>query len=259
MSKIRKGLVPPELLEIMKEEGIEISNKDQTEMPELVVPEDFGTSENPITEEQFLQQRKSSGVLTVDEVEKAGGQVPPIINEPDDVIKEKEPEKKKEDIECEFECTFAQLGNSNVAFDHKFEGKVYHYQLSLKDKIFILPKDLSKDDQKRYRAALKDNGFVDVTVIRSGATVDPESKKLIYHVMHPEHNRKNRINGSIALVMVDDNNKPMYYKTGAKKGQQMVEQVNIIEGKVSTEKKQIYEALLRYGFYAAGKDEIEED
>jgi len=219
----------------------------------------FGTSDNPMTEEQFLQQKKSSGVLTADEVEKSGGQVPPIINESDDVIEEKKPEKKKEDFECEFECTFAQLGNSNVAFEHVFEGKKYRYQLSLKDKIFILPKDLSKDDQKRYRAALRDNGFVDVTVIKSGATVDPESKKLIYHVMHPEHNRKNRINGSIALVMVDDNNKPMYYKTGAKKGQQMVEQVNIIEGKVSTEKKQIYEALLRYGFYSAGKYEIEED
>ena len=224
----------------------------------------FGTSENPIIEEQFQQQRKSSGVLTADEIEKEGGQVPPIIDEPEKDFEETTntktaPIEKKKDIECEFECTFAPMGNSNVAFDHVFEGKKFKYQLSLKNKIFILPKDLTTDEQRRYRAALRDNGFVDVTVIKAGAVVDPESKKLIYHVIHPEHNRRNRINGSIALVMVDDNNKPMYHQTGPKKGQQMIEQVNIIEGKVSTEKKQIYEALLRYGFHSAGKDEIEED
>jgi len=224
----------------------------------------------PMTEEQFLKNR-TSGVLTQEEIEKDGGLVPPsIVEDQTDEKSDKDPGKeldkesikeipKKTKPDIHFECSYAPMGISNIAFDHVFEGKKYNYKLQLENKIYVLPKNLDETEKKRTRAALKANGFIDVTVIQAGAKFDKKTGKLIYNVMHPEHTSKNRINGSISLVLVGDDNKPMFHKKGPQKGQQVVEQVNIIEGKVTTLDPKIYEALLKAGFYNAGKIEIEEE
>jgi len=219
----------------------------------------------PMTEEQFLKNR-SSGVLTQDEIKNDGGQEPLSVNK--DSLKNdskkisKGPKKevrKKPNPDIHFECAYAPMGKSNIAFEHTFEGKLYIYNLTLENKIYTFPKDIDQNEKKRTRAALKANGFVDVTTIEAGVQFEKKTGKLIYNVMHPEHTQKNRINGSVSLVLVDENNKPMYYEKGPKKGQQVSEQVNIIEGKVTTLDPKIYEALLKAGFYNAGKIEIEEE
>lgn len=201
--------------------------------------------------------KKSENILTKKEINKEGqDNASPVKNEKK--VEKKIEVKKPQDIDVKFECGFALAGDSTVAFRHEWEGKEYRYELELKNKIFILPKDLSKEDKRRYRAALKANNFMDVTVIEAGASFDAEKKQYVYSVMHPEHTSRNRINGTISLVLLDDAGRPMFYAKGEKKGQQITEQVTIIEGKVKTDNPLVYEALLRTGFYSAGKIEKEE-
>lgn len=170
-------------------------------------------------------------------------------------IKEKEKKEKKE-IKMEFECPFAPGGEGSVSFVHIYEGKEYTYNLKLNNKRYVLPKDLKENDIKRYRKALLDNKFMDVTVIDAGfVSFDKEKKEYVYTLVHPEHTQRNRINANIALVLQDNNGRPVIYDKGPDKGKQMVKQVTIVEGIVKTDDVLVYEALLKAGFYSGGKKE----
>ena len=146
-----------------------------------------------------------------------------------------------------FECGFAPPGDSTVAFDHEFQGKAYNYNLALNNKIWIMPEKYSDEDKKRYRAALLDNNFQDVTVNIS-AVFNKQTGKTIYKAMHPEHTDRNRINCTTAVVLRDESGNPELEKNGLQK----VEQVTILEGIVKTGNRQIYDALIRSGFFDAG-------
>lgn len=178
----------------------------------------------------------------------------PVIEKP--VIVE---EKKGTLPNTVFECPYAQTGECNIALPpHNFEGKVYDYQLTLINKRFVIPGEWDEETKRRHRQALRANGFIDVTVLEAGAVLAADGKKLVYRVAHPDHTDRNRINGKVSLVLMDDNRMPMYHKEGDKAGQQITEEVNIINGMAYTDDKQVYEALLRAGFVHAGT-RIKED
>ena len=184
-----------------------------------------------MTQEQHKKSKKGRGVKT------------PIPE------KEKVVEEKKKIVDEIYEAGFALPGESTVAFVHKWiDGKEYKYNLVLDNKRYAISNELKEDEKDRIRTALKANGFVDVTVIESGAVYDKNKKEYIYRVIHPEQNPKNSINGVIALVLYGDDGKPVYYKDGVNAGKQKQVQVNITDGIVQTDDKMIYEALLKAGF-----------
>lgn len=151
--------------------------------------------------------------------------------------------KAKGKVEVKFECGFAQPGESTVAFTHKDKT----FNLSLKNKIWILPDTFDDTEKAVYREALLANGFMDVTV-NHGIKFDKETGKCTYKAMHPDHTDKNRINATIGLNLIGDDGKPIYDKNG----QQKTAQATICEGIVITQDKLIYEALIKAGFYHAG-------
>jgi len=203
--------------------------------------------------EKKPSRNKTGGVLTKEDMKKQGSQkkAPPVASK----AEAKQEKEVKKNVDVEFECGFAPAGNSNIAFIHKYQGVDYKYELKLKNKIYILPKDLKEEDVQRYRTALKDNGFMDVTVIKGGAHFSKKKGVFLYSVMHPEHTSRNPINGNIALVLQDDNGRPLIDEKTLKTKSK---QVTIINGKVTTDDPLIYEALIRAGFYSAGKKEKEE-
>ena len=134
--------------------------------------------------------KKTSDILTKEELKKEEKvKVSSPSNKPDkkqpkkEVIKPKKEVnllKEKQDVEVKFECGFAPGGESTIAFLHKWEGKEYKYNLSLNNKIYILPSNLTGEEKRRYRAALRANGFMDITVIESGASFDDKENEYVF-------------------------------------------------------------------------------
>lgn len=196
--------------------------------------------------------KKTSSVLTNKELSKEKALTPsPASNKPAktaDVIL-----KEKRDVEVKFECGFAPAGESTISFTHKYMDDEYKYNLKLNNKIYILPNDLSEADKKRYRAALRANGFMDITVIESGAVFNKKKGCMQYQLIHPEHSARNRINCNISLAMVDESGRPKSDKLG----KQISKQISVIEGIVDTDDPDVYEALLKAGFLTAKISEKE--
>lgn len=178
-------------------------------------------------------------------------------------LETKEKEKPVESIEevlkheHVFQCSFAPMGESKTVFMHKYNGKEYRYELTMKNRIYTLPADMSKEDKARYREALRDNGFVDITVINRGIIVR-DAKNYEFRAVHPEHTERNPINCNLSFNIEDDSGNPMYYTDGPKKGMQIVKQISVIDGYVKTDDKQLYQALIKIGFRDAGKREVKE-
>jgi len=146
-----------------------------------------------------------------------------------------------------FECGFAPPGNSTVSFNHIYMGDTETYNLSLENKIWIMPETYSDEEKKRYRKALLDNNFQDVTVNIS-AMFNKQTGKTTYKAMHPEHTDRNRINATIAVVLRDGSGSPALEPSGTQK----TAQATILEGIVKTDDKMVYDALIKAGFYDAG-------
>lgn len=218
----------------------------------------MGKAKNPLPEKELKKSPQKNQVLTKKEL----AQEPEKSGSP----KKKIPEGQKtvaeikalKNKETKFECGWAPSGKANISFLHTYEGKEHKYNLTLKDRVFILDEKMSKEEKARYREALRANGFIDITVVKSGVYFDKTKKTYIYTAIHPEHCQKNQVNGSISLLLLDDEDKPMVYKTGPKAGQQIVNQVNIVDGRVKTENVLIYEGLIRAGFYSGAKTEKKE-
>ncbi len=162
---------------------------------------------------------------------------------------EKDPGILKTKKPVKFECGYASNGSTNTVIIHKYEGKEYTYNIAMENKIYILSDKLSKEEKQRYRTALLDNNFIDITV-NTGVKFDQETGDYTWKVMHPEHTERNRINANIGMNLYE-NGKPVLDDDGNQKSKQ----VEICEGLVKTTDKLVYEALIKAGFLHAGRKE----
>lgn len=163
----------------------------------------------------------------------------------EDKNEDKKEQKAEQAKICKtFECSFAPLGESSVAFVHEYQGVKKNYNLKCVDKIYTLPEGLEAEDEKRIRKALRDNGFVETTIIQAGVKFDIQKGKYRYRLTHPEQTERNNVNGTIGLVLLDESDRPMFDKDGKQK----TAQVTILNGRAETDDKLIYEALLKAGF-----------
>ena len=188
---------------------------------------------------------KDQNIVTQRDIDQKEGETPPVD------VKEK-PKKTKKPVNPKFECPFAPMGKSNtvIRFNNPSKDqKDMTYQISMVNKIYTMPNDLSENENKMLREALKQNGFRDVTKNNSGVKYDKKKQKYTYTVIHPDHSELRPVNGNISLAMVDERNKPIFKKDG----KQIYKQVSIVNGIVTTDDEQIYEALLRAGFYSGHK------
>jgi hypothetical protein len=217
----------------------------------------FGDNNNPVEEGELKNQPKKQ-ILTKKELKKEPVDSGSIKSKesPNKTLKKI---KESKNIEVKFECGWAPGGKSNICFLHTYENIEYKYELELNNKIYILDNKLKDEVKKRYREALRANGFQDITIIKSGAIFDKKKKEYIYKAYHPEHTENRPINGNIPLILIDDDGNFMTYKQGNKKGQQIIKQVVIKNGIVETDNQMVYEALLKAGFYSAGKTEKEDN
>jgi len=240
----------------LEEQGGEnppVSN-DGPENQTAAVNDEQGSSEEDLTKDPDLEsQGKKPDNSPDDKAKKKRGPKP---KQGPDLPKETKPAKNKpvEKIKpnAVYECNFAPMGECNVTIIYKQDGREFIKELSLVDKRYKIPEELPEEEKVFFRKALIANNFTDVTVLDAGTSYDKDQAKLIYKVVHPDQAERNNINGSISLVLLDDNGAPMYHKNGESKGKQIQKQVVITNGKVFTDDKLVYEALLRAGFKHSG-------
>ena len=151
--------------------------------------------------------------------------------------------KKKPVIDIKFECSFASMGDSKTMIQYKLGDKLVTKEIIMHNKLYDFPKDLTKEESKVLRKALKENGFFDVTVIE-GAKFDKEKKEYVYSAMHPDHSKQDPFNANISLPILDEASRVIC----GPDGKQIFKQVAVVNGLVKTDDKRIYQALIKAGF-----------
>lgn len=167
--------------------------------------------------------------------------------------------KKKVVKNRTFECPFAPMGKSGTAIESMVQrgGTTVKlsYSISLMNKQYVVPDDIKGQELEDLLFCLKNNGFVDVTTIpKKGVKYVKETNKYKYFAVHAMHTPKRPINGNIALVKRDENGREQVDKNG----NQVTEQITIVDGTAVTNDKGIYEALIAAGFLPGGKEVINE-
>jgi hypothetical protein len=258
--------------------AIEEGNVDQDGkiMDELLAEKEVDTPEDPETVK--ASQDIDPVENTENDIAKAGNQDDSVVTQ-EQLDKEAEAKGSKEtkkvlkkkykspidiiqDGEMIFECATAPLGEANIAFEHNYRGKETLYNLQLMDKRYVIPEDLGKGLTKKerialieqYRQALRDNGFIDVSLLASGTEVNVETGEWTFKAFHPEHQAKNPINGNIGLGILDKNGKPKMVD-----GKPLIEQVPIVNGIARTKDRDVFNALLEAGLADCGKEPVVEE
>jgi hypothetical protein len=192
------------------------------------------------------------GVVTESELKekkkKAEGSKTPSASKKDT------PEKKPE-ISYKYECLMAPAGKSKIAFNHMYEGKRYKYSFALDNKVYTIPENTKEEDRKRISKALIDNGFINVSKSSYKPVFNKDTSQWVYKAVHPEHCERNRINGTIALKILDKNGELVFTKEGKPK----ITQPRIIDGVIETDDELEYLAAIRAGFMDYGKREVKDE
>lgn len=159
-----------------------------------------------------------------------------------------------------FAAPYAQMGEARITLIGKYEGEeiVYKNKKLINGK-FEIPKNITPNQGEKpgkeyvkMRSILQQNGFVDVTKTKGGK-IDKVKNKYIYKAVHPEQTDNNNINGKISMVLKDDQGQNLFYKSGKNKGKQITKEVTLINGVAVTDDADVYQALIRSGFYEIGK------
>lgn len=162
--------------------------------------------------------------------------------------------KETKNIKAVYELPYAPLGKSNLTLRYKIgkSNKEESLNITLQDRRYSIPDGM---DEKLIRSVLLSNDFVDVTVFKGKRKINKKAGKYIYTAVHPEQTPENPINGNMSLVLKDDNGEIMYDK----EGKQIIERIQILNGKVVTENKKVYQALVDVGFLECQKKEVKSD
>ena len=157
-------------------------------------------------------------------------------------VKEKPLEKKKP-ANIQYECSYAFTGDSKTIITYKMGTEIIKRELLLHNKLFDYPNNLTVDEDRALKKALKENGFHDVTVIE-GAIYDKEKKDYIYSAMHPDHSKQDPFTANISVPILDEAGRVICNNDG----KQIFKQIAVVNGLVKTEDKRIYQALIKAGF-----------
>jgi hypothetical protein len=222
-----------------------------------ITPEDL---DNAPGGEDISQRAGNDDIVTQADLDKEKKKKPPKAKK---VIKKKTPIEIITEGEMVFEHTLAPMGKSSTSFEHTYRGKQYLYHINIVDKKYTIPADLGKGEKEpvrvamieRYREALRANGFIDVSLLRSGVEVEKETGDYIYKAFHPEHLPNHPINGNIGLGLLGKDGKPKLDKNG----KPVIEQVVIKNGIARTKDPEIFNALLSAGLVDSGREPVEEE
>jgi len=135
------------------------------------------------------------------------------------------------DVLCKFRFEPAPMGKCFAFHAYKEEA----YKLPLVDQVYTFPKNWSGQKKQFYMKMLTDLGWKNVS------EAIPKKLKYIYFLAHPENTDKENISGTIAVTV----------------GKKEIK-LECIEGMITTEKKNVYQALMKKGFLVAKPPQVKE-
>jgi len=165
----------------------------------------------------FNRKDKNVGVVH-------SGPKPNIINSPDAIIG--------------FRFPTPVRGKSSISLDIgevNKNGQSTYKKVELSDGVFKIPKSWTVKKKNAYKMALLKAGFEEFAELPVGESKKKEPpKQYIYFAGHPDNKDDEKIDGNIAVTV----------------GEKEI-QLEVVEGIVETEKKEVYDALLVKGYYEA--------
>ncbi len=137
-------------------------------------------------------------------------------------------------ILCRYRFPPAPMGECNAFHAYKEE----EYKLPLVDQVFTFPKNWSGKKKQFYMKMLTSLGWENV----SERITKPPKKEYTYFLMHPDHREYDGINGKVTVTV----------------GKKEIE-LDCVEGIVTTEKKNVYQALMKKGFLEERPPRVKEE
>ena len=115
---------------------------------------------------------------------------------------------------------------------------------------YTLPDKLGAKERARLMAALKANGFIDISRHR-GETKPPGAPvRYRYTVIHPGHTKEQPVNQNVGVPIMDREGKPVKDKEGRAE----TRTVAIKNGRFVTEDVALYKSLIVAGFRELSKE-----
>lgn len=134
---------------------------------------------------------------------------------------------------CKYRFPPAPMGECNAFHAYKEED----YKLPLVDQVFTFPKNWSGVKKQFYMRMLTDLGWENVSSL-----IPPKPKTTTeYFALHPENTNMENVNGMIKVQV----------------GKKEIE-LECVEGMITTEKKTVYQALLKKGYLEAKAPRVKE-
>ncbi len=160
------------------------------------------------------------GVLTSSQFDKrkqsdgvvyVGKTPPPVVYVPDS------------NVLCKYRFPPAPMGECNAFHEYKGEA----YKLPLVDQVYTCPKNWSGKKKQFYMKMLTDMGWENVS-----ETIPPKPKTVTtYFLGHPENTNMENVEGKIKVTV---------------RGKEI--ELECVEGMITTEKKTVYQALIKKGY-----------
>ena len=172
----------------------------------------------------FNRKDKNAGVVH-------SGPKPNIVNSPDaiEVFRFPTPVRGKSSISLD-------IGEVDK------NGQSIYNKVELIDGVFKIPKTWKTEKKIAYKMGFLKAGFESFAILEgTKPKVEEPPKQYIYFAGHPDNKDDEKVNGNIA-VTVD--------------GEEI--QLEVVEGVVETEKKEVWEALFAKGYYEAKAPEVVE-
>lgn len=108
-------------------------------------------------------------------------------------------------------------------------------RIKLKDGSYTLPANWEKRKKSIYRKALLDAGLIEEATFKEGTTKKKApAKKFTYFAGHPDNQADEKKSGKTVLTIKDENI-----------------DLEIVEGVITTTDKNVYDALIKKGYYEA--------
>lgn len=152
------------------------------------------------------------------------------------------PSKKKNlCIDYKYRFPPAPLGKSQTTI--KYKDKLM--KLEMMDGVYEVPKKWSNAEKEKFHQFILVLGFEDVSVVISekkpGKKAE-KSKTMIYKIGHPDNGKDEKVNGSVTIKINKENQK-----------------FDCVNGMIVTEKKAVFDAFIKKGWYEISVEQKKED
>jgi len=139
--------------------------------------------------------------------------------------------KKNVSIEYKYRFPPAPMGKSQTTINYKDKSM----KLKMDDGVYVVPKNWNRAEKEKFHRFIITLGFEDVCEVNGKIKEekkDDTPKIMIYKIGHPDNTKTEKVDGSVSVKIRGKDRK-----------------FDCVKGVVTTEKKEVFNAFLKKGWY----------